>query len=335
MSHTTKLTSNQTCSHASGAAEGPQVPVPPPFGAKQSWFVRRYQWIELIKSAPQELGTENIGIPRDWPLDEKYHASYWEYLEHILLARGGYTEAGLPPPWPYILFDDDGLCIGLGFLAAGEDVNDFAYLCCWFLEHGKKVSLMPPADVRLISTIIDENYYPAMLGVAENGEASGVDAHSASKSGSSKHPNSTCSNPLPKSAMKAKVPPTFGRGKSRKSQTFEWWKGSLSDPSSAVRHTLTIARGSTLRRRHHSVFWEARENFDKAQQIYAAAEIAPPWPYVLCDDTSMLGYGFFDADQPLDELAWIACMFLKRGLSVGFRTAEDVKALGDKKEPQK
>src|SRR3954469_6436574 len=160
MREITKLTdSNLTCLNKQVGAEGPQVPVPPPFGAKNSRLARRNQWIELIRSAPHELGTGHINLVRGRALDEKYHAPYWEYLEHTLVAQAGYREANLQPPWPYLLCDDDRLWIGLGFLAAGEDVNDFAHLCCWFLERGKTVRLLPTEEVRLLTTIIDENYY--------------------------------------------------------------------------------------------------------------------------------------------------------------------------------
>lgn len=339
--------STVSCSSPRDGTEGPQVPVPPPFGAKQSWRARRVQWIELVRSEPQELGTANIGIAREYPLDEKYHSAYWQYVEHILLARAGYIEAELEPPWPYLLCDNDNRWIGLGFFAAEEDVNDFAYLCCCFLKQGKKVQLMPPGEVHLLSGIVDESYYVTMLGALDaSGDASGVEAsednelHFGSewerKKSKTSHANCTSSNPPSEPPVKTKVPPAFGCGKPWKSRTFEWCTGSLADPSSEIRQMMIIPQGMTLHPSYHSVFWEARDNFERTRQIYAAAHIDPPWPYFLSNGSDRLvGCGLFDSDQELDELAWIGCMFWQRGLCVVFRTSEDVKALREEKEPQK
>ena len=173
----TKLAnSNLPCLTSEVGAEGPQVPVPPPFGANQNGFGRCYQWIELIRSEePQDLGTRNNSIPREWQLDQKYHAAYWRYVEYILSVKAGYVEAKIEPPWLYAVYDlDDELWLGIGFYAVGEDVNDFAYLCCYFEEHGKTVLLAPPEPWRLLSTIVLENDYPTSVGeVGDSDDASG------------------------------------------------------------------------------------------------------------------------------------------------------------------
>src|SRR5207253_2599193 len=107
--------SNLTCSNPRDGAEEHQVPVPPPFGAKRSSADRLYQWVELIRwEEPQDLGTRDIIIPREWTLDQKYHASYWGFVEQILLAKARYVEAKLEPPWPYVLHGDD-MWLGIGF----------------------------------------------------------------------------------------------------------------------------------------------------------------------------------------------------------------------------
>ena len=90
--------SNLTCSNPRDGAEGHQVPLPPPFGAKQTWQVCRHQWVEFDISHPGELASANIGIARECLLDEKHHSAYWECVEHILLTREGYAAAKLPPP---------------------------------------------------------------------------------------------------------------------------------------------------------------------------------------------------------------------------------------------
>jgi hypothetical protein len=148
--------------------------------------------------------------------------------------------------------------------------------------------------------------------------------------------NLTCSNRDRAEVPKTKVPPAFASGKQGNSCCFEWCTGSLADPSSGVRQMMIIPQGMTLHPSYHSMFWEARDDFERTKQIYAAARLDSPWPYFLCNGSDRLvGCGLFDSDQELDELAWIGCMFWQRGLSVVFRTAEDVKALREEEEPQK
>lgn len=126
------------------SSENPSTP--PCFGEGKPWRVRSFEWYSRDPKDPNgDFLSAMAMLLRDMPVHEKLHGVYWETREISVKAIKAYRKAGIPPPYPYFLFDKSNQIFGYGAFDAQDTADDMAWIACMFMEMGLKTAFPMPS----------------------------------------------------------------------------------------------------------------------------------------------------------------------------------------------
>jgi hypothetical protein len=124
----------------------------------------------------------------------------------------------------------------------------------------------------------------------------------------------------------AGMPPCFGFGKTWRSRIYEWCEADPAYPTLVTDHMAIIPQGTPVNESSFDAYWRCRQDIVDAVQANTDAHIDPPWVFgLMLENGRPVGYGFFDANEDVNDLAWISCEFFERGLQMTFFPPEKLK----------
>src|SRR5258708_498593 len=108
--------------------------IPPAAGSGKQWRMRTLEWRQLDPNRPGETADQTVIIPRGTPVHEKCRDAYWQSRDGAVQTIEAYRNAGIEPPYPYLLANDQDVIVGYGAFHAADDADDMAWIACMFLE---------------------------------------------------------------------------------------------------------------------------------------------------------------------------------------------------------
>jgi hypothetical protein len=106
------------------------------------------------------------------------------------------------------------------------------------------------------------------------------------------------------------TPPGFGAGKPWQIRTLVCYERDDTE------NIDIITNGMPVHEKLRAVYWSVSTRAARAIEAYRAAGIAPPFHFSLTHGGKVVATGTFNADDSADDMAWIACFFAERGLSL-------------------